>query len=110
MTKDIEKIRASRRKWYAGNKAKAKAKVFERRDEIERWFVEYRAELKCSRCPVNHPACLDFHHLDPATKGIKIAQAVHDGWSIERIKEEMSKCIVLCSNCHRIEHWDERHE
>ena len=29
--------------------------------------------------------------------------------SIGQAKREMAKCIVLCSNCHRIRHWDATH-
>jgi hypothetical protein len=30
------------------------------------------------------------------------------GLSVARIKEEIEKCTILCANCHRIEHYDER--
>jgi transposase-like protein len=44
-------------------------------------------------------AALAFHHLDPATKEFGVAHA-GVGRSIERLRVEARKCILLCSNCH----------
>ena len=56
-------------------------------------------------CGENHPACLDFHHKDKKDKSFNVAIMASSGYSIEKIKEEIAKCIVLCSNCHRKEHY-----
>lgn len=48
------------------------------------------------------PVCLEFHHIiNPKDKEFSPANAYSWGWGIERIKKEISKCIVLCANCHR---------
>lgn len=61
---------------------------------------------KCSRCEESHPACLEFHHRDVATKLASISDAVWRlGWSYQRILDEIEKCDVVCVNCHRKEHW-----
>jgi hypothetical protein len=59
-------------------------------------------------CPENHPACLDFHHKNPKQKDFEIACAIRQGWTKPRILEEIEKCIVVCSNCHRKLHWLEK--
>jgi hypothetical protein len=57
-------------------------------------------------CGFNHPAALDFHHVDPKEKENNIHRLVSDGrWA--RVYEEIKKCIVLCANCHRLHHYDE---
>lgn len=61
--------------------------------------------LRCEKCGEDHPAVIDFHHADPAEKEIKISQARHNGWSIERLQREIDKCMILCANCHRKLHW-----
>lgn len=68
-------------------------------------FYEYKKTLKCSNCPENHPACLDFHHLDPNEKEFLITKLIH---SKKKLKEELKKCIVLCANCHRKFHFEQR--
>jgi hypothetical protein len=49
---------------------------------------------------MDHPACLVFHHVDPAVKDLAIADALRRGFAKKRILAEMAKCVVLCANCH----------
>lgn len=57
---------------------------------------------KCIRCGYSEsPYALEFHHLDPSKKDFNIGKRIT---KIERMKEELDKCILLCANCHRIEH------
>lgn len=99
--KNIEAARKSRRKWYASNKKKAKRAVYDRRLDIKEWFNEFRKELQCSFCSEDEICCLDFHHHDPSKKEKAVGQMVNDGWGKKRILEEIAKCQVVCSNCHR---------
>jgi len=99
--KDFEKARARHREymrdWYHENKSKHIALVDKRRKEIIRWLREFKATLNCAECGEDHPACLDFHHNDPAKKEITLARLRQYVWSKERILKEVSKCTVLCS-------------
>jgi hypothetical protein len=52
----------------------------------------------CYLCNEKDIACLDFHHL--RDKEYTIANLVKNE-NFNKIKEEVAKCIVLCSNCHR---------
>lgn len=42
---------------------------------------------------------LHFHHLDPKQKLFGVSSGGH-GHSLEKIKAEVSKCILVCANCH----------
>ncbi len=42
---------------------------------------------------------LEFHHLDPTQKAFGIGTAGTTR-SLERLRAEASKCVLLCSNCH----------
>jgi len=65
--------------------------------------VEYKGG-KCEVCGYNkcHDA-LEFHHLDPDEKDFGIGCGSTYSW--ERTKSELDKCIMLCANCHREEHF-----
>jgi hypothetical protein len=52
---------------------------------------------------------LDFHHDGQSEKDFNVADMAGQGLSIKAIQIEIEKCIILCSNCHRIEHYEERH-
>lgn len=62
-----------------------------------------RKKSKCSKCGENRWYVLDFHHI--SNKDYSIAHMSNSGYSIKRIKSEMKKCIILCANCHREEHY-----
>lgn len=73
-------------------------------------YLEYSGG-KCSKCGYNKcPASLTFHHRDPIEKSFSIGSIGINISSIEelneKIKSELSKCDVLCSNCHIMEHAD----
>jgi hypothetical protein len=55
----------------------------------------------CYYCPESESICLDFHHRDPSEKSFRMGTAVALGYSVSRIREEIDKCVVMCSNCHR---------
>jgi hypothetical protein len=81
----------------------------QRRRDSTSWWWEYRATLRCQQCGFSHPAALDFHHRDPKQKLFSVSVAATTaGQSRESILAEIAKCDVLCANCHRILHWQDR--
>jgi predicted HNH restriction endonuclease len=100
--RDYQKLHYQKKKEYYKNKAKER----EARLRIE--FAEFKKTLACKECGENHPATLDFHHINPEDKDLAIADMIKRGWGIEKTKNELEKCIVLCSNCHRKLHYNEK--
>jgi hypothetical protein len=45
------------------------------------------------------PGALQFHHLDPATKSFALGLRGVTR-SLERVRAEARKCVLLCANCH----------
>lgn len=59
---------------------------------------------KCTKC--GYDKCinaLDFHHIDE--KNFGIGNALHDA-NLTSVVQEVLKCELLCSNCHREHHFE----
>ena len=67
--------------------------------------IEYKGGC-CSSCGgVFSPAVYDFHHVDKAAKHKDPGQMMGCKW--ETLAAELDKCVLLCANCHRMEHANE---
>jgi len=74
-----------------------------RRKKVKRLLVEYKGG-KCEKCGYNkYVEVLDFHHRDPNEKDFGIS-AHGNTLNLEKAKKEVDKCSLLCANCHREEH------
>lgn len=89
------------------NSCYVKSKV-NRRIKICEWLLAYKKQLKCISCGNNDHRVLEFHHKDSETKEINISDAARCAWSIKRIMKEIEKCSVMCANCHRIHHYENK--
>lgn len=57
----------------------------------------------CVICGYNkYEGALDFHHLNPDEKEHGPSSIMHHQY--KKVRKEMEKCVVLCSNCHREVH------
>ena len=79
-----------------------------RRVERKEWFIQFKKTLSCSKCGDNRWYVLDFHHKDKDDKKDHICKLMAGSYAIAKIMEEIAKCDVLCSNCHRELHYFER--
>jgi DNA-binding Lrp family transcriptional regulator len=72
-----------------------------RRTKIK--LVNYKGG-KCEKC--GYDKCVDaleFHHKLPNEKDFTISGK---SWSFEKLKNEVDKCILVCSNCHKEIHYE----
>lgn len=71
--------------------------------KLREWFRSAKQGLSCAECSEDHPATLQFDHVNPEEKEHSISDMIQDGhYDIEEVIEEMNKCRVLCANCHMI--------
>lgn len=89
------------KKYYYNNKDKFRDRSKRNRKEI-RDFLNNIKQKGCSICGETDIACLDFHHL--SDKKYNISELVNSE-NLNKIKEELNKCIILCANCHRKIHY-----
>ena len=90
---------ACRRKAYG---PKLRARQADRRRELKARLIT-EAGGECADCGIVGPPCIyDFHHKDPRKKEVSVSQM--SGYKEKRIREEVKKTVLLCSNCHRIRH------
>ncbi len=91
-------------KWYQANKnthiknAMVNARGY--RNEAKQYAWDYLATHPCVDCGESDPIVLEFDHVH-GKKVAAISAMIGRGFSLERIKEEIEKCEVRCSNCHR---------
>ena len=74
--------------------------ISKHQNEQKRELVELKGG-KCQRC--GYDKCigaLDFHHLDPSQKSFSLARGITKRISKDILIKEISKCILICSNCH----------
>lgn len=92
-------------RWYYKNREERIERKDRRREETRRWLYLYKSQqCECAHCGEDRPPRLDFHH--PGEKERGIASMVVNGYSKQSIRDEIDRCIVLCANCHRIEHYE----
>ena len=82
---------------------------------IDRWIqrkinaVNYKGG-KCEKCGLelvnSHYSVFEFHHLDKSKKDCSWDKLRLK--SDDSIRKELDKCIVVCANCHRLIHAEDK--
>lgn len=61
----------------------------------------------CAHCKTKYDgtnaSLFDFHHIE--NKSFSLSMGTFSRYKWEIVLDELKKCILLCSNCHRIEHF-----
>ena len=76
-----------------------------RQQERKLFFV---AQLggECSICKYkNNLSGLEFHHINPENKKFNLGLPTFSHKPMKVLQEEVSKCLLLCANCHREHHF-----
>jgi len=105
MSRDKEKqklyAREYRKKKHPGYLKQVEKKILKGLNN-KRLMIE-RLGGKCAHCGGIFPPCVyDIHHTIPEKKQFRLNHLKFGSW--EAIEEELKDCVLLCANCHRIEH------
>ena len=77
----------------------------ERVKQVKLKMIEFKGGV-CEHCTLKleqlHYSVFEFHHINPKLKDPNFEHIKYQKWSV--IEKELNKCIMLCSNCHRMEH------
>lgn len=83
---------------YAHNRRYAR----QRHAAVKAFVDDYKATHPCRDCgQLFPPECMDFDHLDPATKRAGVSRMVGTERGIALVWAEINKCELVCANCHR---------
>lgn len=76
----------------------------------------YKVRKGCVKCGYNKNAqALQFNHINPKEKLFLIAQKAHKLYlgrhskGKKMLRLELSKCEVMCANCHSIHTYEQKH-
>ncbi len=106
--KDINKRRENHTKymrevWYPVNKVKHVKYISNIKTRIHDFIREFKKNGRCVDCGFlgkEYPEVLDFDHL--RDKKFNVSEFKRSTSGFLKVKEEISKCDLVCSNCHRI--------
>ena len=94
------------RGYYRCTKCRMDA-VSRKRKKIKADLVEYKGG-KCTVCGYDKCiAALEFHHQDHTKKDFSLSKKGYT-YGLDKAKKEVDKCILVCSNCHRDFHYQEK--
>lgn len=63
------------------------------------WMYEYLERSSCATCGLTDPLVLEFDHI--SNKRRNVTQMAWTEYGMAALEAEVSKCVVLCANCHR---------
>lgn len=98
----IDCNRAIGRKNYRENKERYFAQARKRNCQLDD-LINSQKNRPCTDCKNSYPPfVMDFDHLGHEKKIFNISHMRRHKMSFDKIKAEILKCEVVCSNCHRI--------
>ena len=98
----------AQRRYYLKNKQYYLDANKLKRQRMRLWLQSIKDNKPCTDCHIQHPYyVLDFDHREPSQKKEILSRLVnHLSW--KRLKEEVSKCDLVCANCHRKRTFDSK--
>ena len=99
--------------WSNGKRSRIICKDCVKKNEKEKYYLKIaeldnlKKQSKCKKCGETRFYLFDFHHRNPEEKEFTISK--HMTISLDKLYNEIEKCDILCSNCHREWHYLNSH-
>lgn len=98
---NFEKLQKWRKEYNIANRSKSAERSARVRAENKAYIDSVKAN-PCMDCGKSFPpVCMDFDHVN-GDKIQSISSMCSSCYKLDLIKEEIAKCELVCSNCHRI--------
>lgn len=75
--------------------------------DVRIYLYQYRVDKGCVDCGIKDPRVLEFDHLKDKKFNLGKAHMI-SGLTVKEVKKEVRKCVVRCSNCHKIKTHNEQ--
>jgi hypothetical protein len=102
--KNVEDQAAASRRHYIKNKkgtiARSKKRNISQRKNNRAFVDRVKSFASCMDCGESNPIVLDFDHVR-GEKVSNVSDMASSSYCISTIKDEIRKCNIRCSNCHR---------
>ena len=96
-----EKQREYHKRWYKKNKEKRYASIKKWQKEARKKIQKIKESNPCMDCGQKYPYyVMDYDHREGEEKEFTVAHYTGKAW--QRVLNEIAKCDLVCSNCHRI--------
>lgn len=83
-----------------GQREKTRGRARDSRNKVIKFLQEYKQNHSCTDCGENYPYwIMEFDHLKD--KLFSISHWNSKTISLDVIKQEIAKCELVCSNCHK---------
>ncbi len=95
--------------WRAANPAKNRQLILKHRaiaSDRRVLYQELKSKTPCKDCGIIYPHYVtDYDHIDPTNKRSTVSSLAGLSYSWDIVQEEIAKCELVCSNCHRTRTW-----
>lgn len=98
---EIERRREASRRHYLKHKQDYIAAQSAKRKRMRLWYIQQKNNKPCSDCGERYPYyVMDYDHRDGVEK-VADLNALMSNAAWQKVRDEIAKCDLVCSNCHR---------
>lgn len=86
------------------------SQIDQRRIKLREFYAKQSfpsTPFTCKGCGGFHLAILEFHFSDKK-KDVTLLETINKGFTVKKVQGIIDTCRILCANCHKKLHWEEK--